>query len=227
MELETRTQGGNAVDSVHDPRIPTNSRLPDLPCAAELLFGNSIAEKRLYWDRSHYDSPESQMIALEKSSTLYIGNLAFSTQTVHIRSHFSQMGPVKTVHLGLNKNTRTPCGFAFVEYYDRRDALDAVAYLTGTKLDGRVIRVELDAGFKPGREFGRGTTGGQMRDERRRMVDPARKKRDTTTPSNSGAGSQEEGRGAFFGSNDQRDRADDYQGAEDDHPEKNPRFREE
>jgi nuclear cap-binding protein subunit 2 len=165
------------------------------------------------------------MIALEKSSTLYIGNLAFSTQTMHIRSHFSQMGPVKAVHLGLNKNTRTPCGFAFVEYYDRRNALDAVAYLTGTKLDGRVIRVELDAGFKPGREFGRGTTGGQMRDERRRMVDPARSKRDTATP-NSGTGLQEEGRGAVFGGPDKRDRGDDYQ-AEDDQPEKNPRFREE
>lgn len=231
MELEGRTQGPvplrDAGDYLLDPRVPANSRLPNLPCAAELLFGNSIAEKKLYWDRSHYDSPESQMIALEKSSTLYIGNLAFSTHTMHIRSHFSQMGPVKAVHLGLNKNTRTPCGFAFVEYYDRRNALDAVAYLTGTKLDGRVIRVELDAGFKPGREFGRGTTGGQMRDERRRMIDPARSKRDATTP-NPGAGLQEEGRATFFGGPEKRDRGDEYQGADDhDRPEKNPRFREE
>jgi len=41
-----------------------------------------------------------------------------------------------------------------------------VVNLTGTKLDGRVIRVELDAGFKPGRQYGRGSSGGQVRDDR-------------------------------------------------------------
>ena len=46
------------------------------------------------------------------------------------------------------------------------DALSAVGILTGSKLDGRVIRVELDAGFKPGRQYGRGASGGQVRDDR-------------------------------------------------------------
>ena len=169
-------------DMFSDPSsVPSNSLLPDLPRAPELLFGNSAADKKLYWDRAHYDSPESQMRALEKSSTLYIGNMAFSTRSMQLRAHFAQVGAVKAVHMGLDKFRKTPCGFAFVEYYERRDALEAVASLSGTKLDGRVIRVELDAGFQPGREMGRGTSGGQVRDERRNNEDAGRK-RDAGAP---------------------------------------------
>ena len=70
------------------------------------------------------------------------------------------------VHMGLDRFKKVPCGFAFVEFIHRIDALNAVANLTGTKLDGMPIRVELDAGFKPGRQYGRGTSGGQVRDDR-------------------------------------------------------------
>ena len=69
------------------------------------------------------------------------------------------------VHLGRDRYKKTPCGFAFVEYRHRIDALAAVAHLTGTMLDGLPIRVELDARFKPGQEYGRGQSGGQVRDE--------------------------------------------------------------
>jgi nuclear cap-binding protein subunit 2 len=147
-----------------------------LPRAAELLFANNT-EAKLYWDRSHYDSPESQMRALAKSSTLYIGNLAFSTRSHHILSHFSQIGPVRKIVMGLDRFHHTPCGFCFVEYVRREDALCAVSNLSSTKLDGRVIRVELDAGFQPGRQYGRGASGGQVRDDRRRAQDPGRNKR--------------------------------------------------
>lgn len=123
-------------------------------------------EKKLYWDRSHYESPESQMKALTKSSWLYVGNLSFSCRSVHVRAHFEQLGPVKEVIMGLDRNKKTPCGFCFVEYYQRRIALQAVSVLSGTKLDGSIIRVELDAGFQKGREFGRGVNGGQVRDDR-------------------------------------------------------------
>ena len=139
--------------------------LPAPTCAPALLNANA-SEKKLYWDRSHYDSPESQLRALAHSSTLYVGNLAFSTRSFHLKRHFEQLGPVKEVQMGLDRFKKTPCGFAFVEYHHRSDALSAVSNLTGTKLDGRIIRVELDAGFKPGRQYGRGAGGGQVRDDR-------------------------------------------------------------
>lgn len=137
------------------------------PSAPELLFADDTSSKRLYWDRSFYESIEAQKAALAKSASLYVGNLAFSTRTAHIRSHFSLVGKVKQIHMGLDRNKKTPCGFCFVEYYDRSSALSAIANLSGSKLDGRIIRVELDAGFHPGRQYGRGKTGGQVRDEKR------------------------------------------------------------
>ncbi len=65
--------------------------------------------------------------------------------------------------MGLDKNQLTPCGFAFVVYYTREDAEDAVKYISGTVMDDRPVRVDFDWGFKEGRQFGRGRSGGQAR----------------------------------------------------------------
>lgn len=157
--------------------------MPPPPRAAEILFANA-AEKKLYWDRSHYDSPESQMRALAKSKTLYVGNLSFTTRCQHVRALFQSLGVVKAVNMGLDRFRKTPCGFCFVEYERREDALLAVANISGTKLNGRVIRVELDAGFQPGRQYGRGVSGGQVRDERRNRNEPARSGKLKWTPPN-------------------------------------------
>jgi nuclear cap-binding protein subunit 2 len=175
-ESSSSAQRGKIIDDEAN-RTMIQTLVPPLPRAPELLFANDT-ESKLYWDRSHYDSLESQMKALAKSSTLYIGNLAFSTRSFHVRSHFAQIGPVKNVVMGLDRFVHTPCGFCFVEYEHRHDALSAVSNLNATKLDGRVIRVDLDAGFQPGRQFGRGQSGGQVRDDKRLGVsDPGRNKR--------------------------------------------------
>lgn len=137
------------------------------PSAPELLFADDTTAKRLYWDRSFYESIDAQKLALAKSATLYVGNLAFSTRSAQVRAHFSMIGKVKMIQMGLDRLKKTPCGFCFVQYYDRASALSAVANLSGSKLDGRVIRVELDAGFHPGRQYGRGRSGGQVRDDKR------------------------------------------------------------
>ena len=50
--------------------------MPIPPRASELITLNEN-EPRVYWDRSHYESPEKQLRALSKSSTLYVGNLNF------------------------------------------------------------------------------------------------------------------------------------------------------
>lgn len=76
---------------------------------------------------------------------------------------FSQVGHVARVIMGLDRNTKTPCGFCFVIYHMRSAALAAVAHLNGTKLDGRMLRVDIDYGFEDGRQFGRGRSGGQAR----------------------------------------------------------------
>lgn len=47
-------------------------------------------------------------------------------------------------------------------------------YISGTKLDERVIRCDLDPGYIEGRQFGRGKSGGQVRDEYREEYDGGR-----------------------------------------------------
>lgn len=69
---------------------------------------------------------------------------------------------------------RTPCGFAFVEYYLHSEAVACLRYISGTKLDERIIRCDLDPGYKEGRQFGRGRSGGQVRDEFRQEYDSGR-----------------------------------------------------
>lgn len=76
--------------------------------------------------------------------------------------------------MGLDRFNKTPCGFCFVEYHTHQDALDCMKYIGGTKLDERIVRTDLDPGFEEGRQFGRGKSGGQVRDEYREDFDEGR-----------------------------------------------------
>lgn len=49
-----------------------------------------------------------------------------------------------------------------LRYYSREDSENAMRYVNGTRLDDRIIRTDWDAGFKEGRQFGRGKSGGQV-----------------------------------------------------------------
>jgi nuclear cap-binding protein subunit 2 len=93
---------------------------------------------------------------------------------------FRRSGDIRRVIMGIDRFQKTPCGFCFVEYvfdscaflriekvyqiryYTRADAEDALRYVNGTRLDDRVIRCDWDAGFKEGRQYGRGKHGGQV-----------------------------------------------------------------
>ena len=87
---------------------------------------------------------------------------------------FSKCGEIKRLIMGLDRFNKTPCGFCFVEYYTHQDALDCMKYIGGTKLDERIIRTDLDPGFEEGRQYGRGKSGGQVRDEYRDDYDEGR-----------------------------------------------------
>ena len=161
-----------------NPANPSSARdgttdgwsIPDLQSAAELApQPPNSKRKELYWDRSHYASHQAQISALKTSRTVYVGNLAFTTHSRLVQAHFGRLGPVQTVYMGLDRLKHSRCGFCFVQYQSRRHALLAVSVLSGTKLDGSSIRVELDAGFQDGRQFGRGARGGQVRHDRKRV----------------------------------------------------------
>ncbi|KAL0930941.1 nuclear cap binding protein subunit 2 [Colletotrichum truncatum] len=111
---------------------------------------------------------------LAHATTLYVGNLSFYTTEEQVYELFSKCGEIKRLVMGLDRFNKTPCGFCFVEYYTHQDALDCMKYIGGTKLDERVIRTDLDPGFEEGRQYGRGKSGGQVRDEYREDYDEGR-----------------------------------------------------
>ncbi|XP_064615018.1 nuclear cap-binding protein subunit 2-like [Liolophura sinensis] len=127
-----------------------------------------------YRDQHFKGSRTDQERLLQQTSTLYVGNMSFYTTEEQIHELFSRAGDVKRIVMGLDKVKKTPCGFCFVEYYVREDAANALRYINGTRLDDRIIRTDWDAGFKEGRQYGRGKSGGQVRDEYRTDYDEGR-----------------------------------------------------
>ena len=141
-------------------------------------------------DGGRQKSPEP-VDKLANATTLYVGNLSvalppafwscvdrarrsFYTTEEQIHELFAKVGEIKRLVMGLDRFQKTPCGFCFVEYYTHQDALDCMKYIGGTKLDERLIRTDLDEGFAEGRQYGRGKSGGQVRDEYREEYDPGR-----------------------------------------------------
>ncbi|KAG8378497.1 hypothetical protein BUALT_Bualt08G0143300 [Buddleja alternifolia] len=125
-----------------------------------------------YRDRRFPGTQEEFDEALQNSTTVYVGNMSFYTTEEQVYELFSRAGELKKIIMGLDKNSKTPCGFCFILYYSRDDAEDAVKYISGTILDDRPIRVDFDWGFQEGRQWGRGRSGGQVRDEYRTDYDP-------------------------------------------------------
>ncbi|OMO99524.1 hypothetical protein CCACVL1_03755 [Corchorus capsularis] len=130
------------------------------------------AKLSAYRDRRFNGTQEEFEQALLSSTTVYIGNMSFYTTEEQVYELFSRAGEIKKIIMGLDKNSKTPCGFCFVLYYSREDTEDAVKYISGTILDDRPIRVDFDWGFVEGRQWGRGRSGGQVRDEYRTDYDP-------------------------------------------------------
>lgn len=138
------------------------------------LYHTETKPQLICWDRKYYNNFQDQLKALKYSRTIYVGNLSFFTTESQILETFNKVGPVKRVIMGLNLFSKTPCGFCFVEYYNQEHMRAALKYTSGTICDERVIRCDADGGFRPGRQYGRGRSGGQIRDERRTDIDAAR-----------------------------------------------------
>jgi nuclear cap-binding protein subunit 2 len=156
---------------VADPP-PPSAATAGLPTDLDLLreaISSQPSKRRPYWDRSNYDSLELQEEACKSSCTLYAGGLDAYTSEQQIYEVFRHVGPVKMVVMGLHRLEKTPCGFCFVEYFDRANALVAERLCHRSELDGRQLDVQIDPGFKEGRQFGRGRTGGQVKAEPREL----------------------------------------------------------
>lgn len=104
-----------------------------------------------------YETLRKSMI----NCTVYIGKLSQTTKEEQLYELFRNCGEIKSIILGLNKITNQPAGFCFIIFKDPKGALASVKYLNHTILDGNKIEIDLDPGFEEGRQWGRGSDGGQ------------------------------------------------------------------
>jgi nuclear cap-binding protein subunit 2 len=68
-----------------------------------------------YYDRHSGFEPEEYFDRLRNSKTVYVGNLSIYTREEMLYEAFQKCGEIKRLVMGLNKQKRVPCGFAFVE----------------------------------------------------------------------------------------------------------------
>ena len=88
------------------------------------------------------------------SKKVYVGNLSFNINESDVRSAFEQYGSVESVTIITNRDTGRSKGFGFVEMSEE-DANKAIAGLSGSQLDGRMLTVN-EAKPMVKRDFGGG-----------------------------------------------------------------------
>eukprot|EP00899_Mesostigma_viride_P028141 jgi/Mesvir1/8511/Mv09809-RA.1 len=96
--------------------------------------------------------------------SLKVDNISYRSTPDELREMFGRYGKVGDVYIPRDWHTKESRGFAFVRFWDSRDAEDARQALDGRDLDGRPLRVEF---AKHGRPEGRpgdrgGFRGGRM-----------------------------------------------------------------
>ena len=86
---------------------------------------------------------------LENMVSLKVDNLTFRTTPDDLLPIFERYGRVGDIYIPRDRYSKESRGFAFVRYFDRLDAEDAMDRLDGFKVDGREIRVQVARYARP------------------------------------------------------------------------------
>src|SRR5512138_1158471 len=101
-------------------------------------------------------------------SKLYVGNLSYNVTEEQLRELFSQAGTIKEIALIMDRDTRRPKGFGFVEMETQAEAQKAIEMFNDQELEGRRMTVNFarpkeergGGGFRGGSRGGYGGGGG-------------------------------------------------------------------
>jgi len=104
---------------------------------------------------------------------LYVGNLPFSTTDQELSEIFTQVGPVASAKVIMDRDSGRSKGFGFVEMASDEAALNAISQFNGAQLNGRPLTVNEARPMAPrsnsqhdGMGSSRGFGGGGNRNER-------------------------------------------------------------
>jgi len=108
--------------------------------------------------------------------TLKVDNISYRTVKDDLDLLFGKHGKIGDIYIPKDGRSGDSRGFAFVRFYNKHDAEDALDDLNGRKFDGRELRVQFAKNRKTEREDfprgrrgggGRGGGGGRYRDRSR------------------------------------------------------------
>ena len=74
-------------------------------------------------------------------SKLYVGNLPYNVTEDDLRTLFSQAGQIKEIAMIMDRDTRQPKGFGFVEMTTQEEAEKAIKLFNDYEMDGRRMMV--------------------------------------------------------------------------------------
>ncbi|XP_075231297.1 SR family splicing factor SC35 isoform X1 [Lycorma delicatula] len=93
---------------------------------------------------------------IEGMVSLKVDNLTYRTTPEDLRRVFERCGEVGDIYIPRDRFSRESRGFAFVRFYDKRDAEDALDAMDGRLLDGRELRVQMARYGRPSSPYRRG-----------------------------------------------------------------------
>lgn len=77
------------------------------------------------------------------STNIYVGNLAFSTDSAALRKLFAEYGEVTSAQVVEDRDTGRSRGFGFVEMSVSDEAQKAISEINDSNVDGRQLTVNL------------------------------------------------------------------------------------
>ncbi|KAL1881800.1 RNA-binding protein 39 [Diaporthe australafricana] len=120
--------------------------------------------------RAKYDSEPFSGTPAARTTTIYVGNLSWSTDDQALSQNFEQFGAIEKATVVMRDGRSA--GFGFVDFSDDQAAKTAIEEMNNSELDGRTItvqeRVQRAGGFGGGGRgrggFSRGGRGGYNRE---------------------------------------------------------------
>jgi cleavage stimulation factor subunit 2 len=80
--------------------------------------------------------------SVNRNCSVFVGNIPYEATEDELRAIFSRVGPVVSIRLMYDKETRQPKGFGFIEYRDIETAYSCMRNLNDVEYGGRPMRVD-------------------------------------------------------------------------------------
>ncbi|UJR15756.1 hypothetical protein I4U23_002691 [Adineta vaga] len=115
-------------------------------------------------DGDHRSTPPN----IDVMHSLKVDNLTYRTRVEDLRRYFEKYGSIGDIYIPRDQFSRSSRGYAFIRYFKKRDAEEALDRMDGADVDGREIRVQFA-------RYGRASTSESRDKGRRRRYSPVRR----------------------------------------------------